>query len=89
MIGTDESRQGSMEVHSNRHQPLSEMEQQALSDLAKRAKKALEDGVISRQERDEIVAAIYADGKVSVEECAIFRSIQEKIWLGEVIIAEQ
>ncbi|MCC5896676.1 MAG: hypothetical protein EA395_07475 [Phormidium sp. GEM2.Bin31] len=64
------------------------MEQQALSDLAQRAKKALEDGVISRQERDEIVAAIYADGKVSVEECAIFRSIQEKIWLGEVIIAE-
>jgi hypothetical protein len=77
-----------MDVHSNRHQSLSEAEQEALSDLAKRAKKALEDGVISRQERDEIVAAIYADGKVSVEECAIFRSIQEKIWLGEVIIAE-
>ncbi|WP_206043713.1 hypothetical protein [Geitlerinema sp. P-1104] len=77
-----------MEVHSNRYQPLSDMEQQALSDLARRAKKALEDGVISRQERDEIVAAIYADGKVSVEECAIFRSIQEKIWLGEVMIAE-
>lgn len=77
-----------MEVHSNRYQPLSDIEQQALSDLAQRAKKALEDGVISRQERDEIVAAIYADGKVSVEECAIFRSIQEKIWLGEVIIAE-
>lgn len=77
-----------MDVHSNRHQALSELEQEALSDLARRAKKALEDGVISRQERDEIVAAIYADGKVSVEECAIFRSIQEKIWLGEVMIAE-
>ncbi|MGM0455317.1 MAG: hypothetical protein ACQERW_04010 [Cyanobacteriota bacterium] len=77
-----------MDVHSNRHQALSDAEQEALSDLAKRAKQALEDGVISRQERDEIVGAIYADGKVSVEECAIFRSIQEKIWLGEVIIAE-
>ncbi len=77
-----------MDVHSNRHQSLSDTEQEALSDLARRAKKALEDGVISRQERDEIVAAIYADGKVSVEECAIFRSIQEKIWLGEVMIAE-
>ncbi|OAB58062.1 hypothetical protein AY600_17095 [Phormidium willei BDU 130791] len=77
-----------MDVHSNRQQSLSDAEQEALSDLAKRAKQALEDGVISRQERDEIVAAIYADGKVSVEECAIFRSIQEKIWLGEVIIAE-
>lgn len=77
-----------MDVHSNRHPSLSDAEQEALSDLAKRAQKALEDGVISRQERDEIVAAIYADGKVSVEECAIFRSIQEKIWLGEVIIAE-
>lgn len=77
-----------MEVHSSRHQPLSAMEQQALSDLAARAKKALEEGVISRKARDEIVAAIYADGKVSVEECAIFRSIQEKIWQGEVIIAD-
>lgn len=77
-----------MDVHSNRRQALSETEQEALSDLARRAKKALEDGVISRQERDEIVAAIYADGKVSVEECFIFRSIQEKIWSGEVMIAK-
>lgn len=77
-----------MEVHSSRHEVLSETEQEALSDLARRAKKALENGIISRQERDEIVAAIYADGKVSVEECAILRSIQEKIWLGEVIISK-
>lgn len=77
-----------MEIHTTRSTELSNVEKTELSNLAKRAERALEDGVISREERDEIVRAMYADGKVSVQECAIFRTIQEKIWQGEVLIAE-
>ncbi|MGC9505224.1 hypothetical protein [Baaleninema sp.] len=77
-----------MEIHSSRQENLSPQEQRDLSALSEQAKRALEDGVISREERDALVAAIYADGKVSVEECAIFREIQEKIWQGEILIAD-
>ncbi|WP_017661711.1 hypothetical protein [Baaleninema simplex] len=77
-----------MEIYSSRQQNLSPQEERDLSALAEQAKRALEDGVVSREERDALIAAIYADGKVSVEECAIFREIQEKIWDGEILIAD-
>ncbi|MDC0832718.1 hypothetical protein CKA32_004564 [Geitlerinema sp. FC II] len=77
-----------MEIYSSRQQNLSPQEERDLSALAEQAKRVLEDGVVSREERDALIAAIYADGKVSVEECAIFREIQEKIWDGEILIAD-
>ena len=40
--------------------------------------------VITRKEHDDILQAIYADGKVSREESRLFRLIQEKIWQGEI-----
>ena len=48
------------------------------------AERALADGKLSREERDRIMRAIYADHKVTVEEAALMRSIQEKIWNHEV-----
>ncbi|MEB3162582.1 MAG: hypothetical protein VKK80_05085 [Prochlorothrix sp.] len=47
---------------------------------------ALADGVVSREENDQILATLYANGKVSQEECELFRVLQEKIWRGEVAL---
>ncbi|MBO9999600.1 MAG: hypothetical protein J7641_11435 [Cyanobacteria bacterium SID2] len=77
-----------MEIYSSRRQNSSPDEKRDFSALVEKARRALEDGVVSRDERDSIVAAIYADGKVSVEECELFRTIQEKIWQGEILIAD-
>jgi len=47
-------------------------------------KRALADGKLSRSERETIMNTVYADGKVSPQECEILRSLQEKVWRGEV-----
>lgn len=75
-----------MEVHRFCQTELSHAEREALAHLSQRAERALESGTISREERDDLLRAIYADGKVSVEECAILRQLQERIWQGEVAI---
>ncbi|HBE57761.1 MAG TPA: hypothetical protein DEG17_14770 [Cyanobacteria bacterium UBA11149] len=56
------------------------------SQIKAMAERALADGKLSREERDRIMAAIYEDKKVTVEEAALMRSIQEKIWKGEIEI---
>jgi hypothetical protein len=54
--------------------------------IRKVIERALADGKISKDENDDIKAAMYADHKVTEEECALYRKLQEKIWLGEVQI---
>ncbi|KKJ01077.1 hypothetical protein [Prochlorothrix hollandica] len=49
---------------------------------------ALADGVLSRQDNDQILTVMYADGKVSQEECELFRVLQAKIWRGEVCLED-
>lgn len=48
--------------------------------------RALADGRLSRDERDGIMNAIYADKKVTPEESKLWRTLQQKIWQGEVYI---
>ena len=56
------------------------------SQIKAMAERALADGKLSRQERDRIMTAIYEDKKVTVEEAALMRTIQEKVWKGEIEI---
>jgi hypothetical protein len=56
------------------------------SRVKKMIERALADGKLSSRESQDIKAAIYADKKVSSEECKLFRLLQEKIWQGEVQI---
>jgi hypothetical protein len=48
--------------------------------------RALADGRLSNLESQAIKTAIYADKKVTPEESALFRELQDKIWQGEVQI---
>ncbi|MBP0019214.1 MAG: hypothetical protein J7647_16890 [Cyanobacteria bacterium SBLK] len=48
--------------------------------------RALADGCLSRQESQSIKRAMYADGKVSPEECELWRQLQDKIWKGEIYL---
>lgn len=57
-----------------------------LAKLKARVDRALVDARLSREERDDIMRRIYADGRVSVEECEILRLLQTKIWEGEIQI---
>jgi hypothetical protein len=59
-----------------------------MSRVRKAIEHALADGVLSRDENDQILATIYGDGKVSQEECELFRVLQEKVWRGEVAIED-
>jgi hypothetical protein len=57
-----------------------------LEKLKVRVEWAIADRRISRYERDDIIRIIYADRRVSVEECEVLRLLQEKIWQGEIQI---
>jgi hypothetical protein len=57
-----------------------------LEKLKDRVERAIADGCLSRSERDDIMRRIYADRRVSVEECEILRLLQHKIWEGEIQI---
>ncbi|MGB3238641.1 MAG: hypothetical protein WBB29_10110 [Geitlerinemataceae cyanobacterium] len=57
-----------------------------LEKLKARVERAMVNCRLSRNDRDDIMRQIYADGKVSPEECEIWRSLQEKIWEGEIQI---
>lgn len=59
-----------------------------LSKIQKMVERAISDGRLTRQERDDIQAAIYADKKVTPEECELWRRVQEKIWQGELQIGD-
>ncbi len=74
-----------MEI-SNSNSPLSPKEKADLERLKATVDRALSDGWLSRQEREEIVEMARADNKISQEEIALFRMVQEKIWKGEIRI---
>lgn len=71
---------------SESNSPLSPKEQADLERLKAAINRALSDGWLSRQEREEIVEMAQADNKISQEEIALFRMVQEKIWKGEIQI---
>ncbi|HBB32389.1 MAG TPA: hypothetical protein DDZ80_31865 [Cyanobacteria bacterium UBA8803] len=50
--------------------------------------RALADGKLSRDEREQIMNAVYADKKVTTEECELLRTLQEKVWKGEIQIED-
>lgn len=59
-----------------------------LSHIRRMIESAIVDGRLSRTERDDIMSAIYANHRVSAEECALMRGLQQKIWTGEVYIED-
>lgn len=71
---------------SESSQTSDERDAQELEKLKARVERAIADCRISRAERDDIIRRIYADGRVSVEECEILRLLQNKIWEGEIQI---
>jgi len=48
--------------------------------------RAIDDGELSRRERDEIMEAIYAKKTITREECQLMRVLQLKIWTAEITI---
>ncbi|MGB5596511.1 MAG: hypothetical protein WBM32_22295 [Crocosphaera sp.] len=48
--------------------------------------RALADGKLSRQEDEDIKAAIYADRKVTEEEMKLYRELQKLVFEGDIII---
>ncbi|QYO68379.1 hypothetical protein [Leptolyngbya sp. 7M] len=63
-----------MEI-SRPNQELSAAEQQELERLKTIIERATADGVITRAERDQISAAMRADGKVTVAELELVRTL--------------
>ncbi len=48
--------------------------------------RALADRCLSRLERDDILAAIRANGQITPEVCALWRQLQAKVFQGEIRI---
>jgi hypothetical protein len=67
-------------------QGTSVADQEQLKRVQATITRVLADGYITRQEHDEVLRTIYADGKVSREEAHLFQLMQEKIWQGEIYI---
>ena len=64
---------------------LNAEEQQELEKLRAIIESAIADGILTRYERDRISAAMRADGKVTVEELELARTLmQEKAAKGEL-----
>ncbi|MEB3274866.1 MAG: hypothetical protein ACO4AI_01625 [Prochlorothrix sp.] len=64
--------------------PATTADQDQIEKVRRTIEQALADGVLSREENDQILSTIYSDGKVTQAECELFRVLQEKIWRGEV-----
>ncbi len=47
---------------------------------------ALADGRLSRQEDEDIKAAIYADNEVTEEEMKLYRELQQLVFEGDIMI---
>jgi hypothetical protein len=77
-----------MQVSLNHTEQNSAEQTADLEKIRKIVQRALADGFLSRSERDTLMNAVYRDQKVSLEECALLRSVQEKIWAGEVQIGD-
>lgn len=54
--------------------------------LQKLIEQVLADGILSRQEREEIFAAALGDNTISEKTVTLWRQIQEQIWRGEIQI---
>jgi len=54
----------------------------ALARLKQRIERAIDRGSISQAERRDILQQIYADGRVTAQECELFRQLQERVWSG-------
>ncbi len=66
-------------------QHLSAEEQQELDKLRQVIEKAIEDGVVTAEERQQITAAMRADGQVTYEELALIRQmVSDKVAAGEL-----
>ncbi len=64
---------------------LTPEEQQELEKLRQVIEKSIADGVLTEAERDEITAAMKADGKVTFEELEIVRRlVSDKVASGEL-----
>lgn len=75
-----------MEISHPHQRELTVEEQQELDKLRAIIERASVDGVITKAERDRIAAAMRADGKVTLEELTLVRTlIQEKVANGELV----
>ncbi|MBE9140732.1 hypothetical protein IQ254_26615 [Nodosilinea sp. LEGE 07088] len=64
---------------------MSAAEQQELENLRQIVERAIADGVLTQAERDAIIAAMRADGKVTYEELALVRQlVSDKVATGEL-----
>ncbi|HAC62457.1 MAG TPA: hypothetical protein DCF68_02700 [Cyanothece sp. UBA12306] len=59
-----------------------------LEQVKERIKRALADGRLSRQESQDIKAAILSDKKVTEDESKLWRELQDQIFKGEVIVED-
>ncbi|MBF2048179.1 MAG: hypothetical protein EDM05_046345 [Leptolyngbya sp. IPPAS B-1204] len=76
-----------MEISRPNQQELSASEQQELEKLKTIVERAAADGVITRAERDQISAAIRANGKVTVAELELVRTLlRDKVERGELTL---
>ena len=77
-----------MEVkHPNTPDPSPE-ELQQLQKLKTSIQRAIASGSLTRQQRDDLTAAIRADNKVTPAEVALIRMVQDKVWKGEIRIED-
>ena len=56
------------------------------SKIKKMIDRALADGRLSRQEDEDIKAAIGADNKVTEEEMRLYRELQQLVFQGDILI---
>ena len=47
---------------------------------------AITDGCLSRDQDDDILAAITADRQPSAAVCGLFRCLQERVWQAELVL---
>jgi hypothetical protein len=74
-----------MKIEDSNRRELTPQEQQELEKLRNIIKVAMEDGILTRYERDRISAAMRADGKVTYEELELARTLmREKAANGEL-----
>jgi len=59
-----------------------------ITKLRAMVERALVDGELSRQERDDIMEAIYSNKKVTQQECELIRVLQHKIWTAQIKIQD-
>lgn len=59
-----------------------------INKIKKKIENALADGVLSREESEDIKSAILADKKVTQEEAKLWQELQTKIAEGEVSLED-